>query len=283
MLHSELGRWTGRDPAHFIDGLSLYQYAISASIRHRDPTGLATRPFLKIKDIWVSGPPGKGSGFANVEVQFNNIPCSPAWLVQHVVANGPAVQEDFWEAKQLSNADLYAIPDINSALLMGPPGEPKYQYSDVDPYATFVDGSWHGPETVYARAAVFCASDFGPDGPPDEDPKWGPPPADSPAHSDNPLLELYYTETQPRWWPAAWEPMQLKCPSKGCVYRIFDWWDPDGYPDAYRFTGISVRVANSNVGNHWTDACGTGINSQDGRTFTKWPSSTCKTAFPIQP
>ena len=50
---SDLGRWLQRDPAGYVDGPSLYEYAMGAPVRHRDPMGLAVD--------W-DGPSGPGGG-----------------------------------------------------------------------------------------------------------------------------------------------------------------------------------------------------------------------------
>ncbi|MCW5756521.1 MAG: RHS repeat-associated core domain-containing protein [Phycisphaeraceae bacterium] len=39
---SDLGRWIQRDPAGYVDGPSLYEYAMSAPQSHTDPSGLLT-------------------------------------------------------------------------------------------------------------------------------------------------------------------------------------------------------------------------------------------------
>src|SRR5690606_30681715 len=36
----DLGRWAQRDPAEYIDGPSLYEFARSSPLSHLDPTGL---------------------------------------------------------------------------------------------------------------------------------------------------------------------------------------------------------------------------------------------------
>ena len=41
-LHPILGRFTGRDPKRYVDGMNLYEYVRSESVTMRDPTGLIT-------------------------------------------------------------------------------------------------------------------------------------------------------------------------------------------------------------------------------------------------
>jgi len=42
VLKADLGRWLQRDPAGYVDGASLYEYAISSPVRMVDRTGLAS-------------------------------------------------------------------------------------------------------------------------------------------------------------------------------------------------------------------------------------------------
>jgi len=44
VLKVDLGRWLQRDPAGYVDGASLYEYAISSPVGLRDPMGLAGQP-----------------------------------------------------------------------------------------------------------------------------------------------------------------------------------------------------------------------------------------------
>jgi len=45
VFRSDIGRWLTRDPAGYVDGLSLYEYSASRSILGIDPDGLQMQPF----------------------------------------------------------------------------------------------------------------------------------------------------------------------------------------------------------------------------------------------
>ncbi|MEQ8844953.1 MAG: RHS repeat-associated core domain-containing protein [Phycisphaerales bacterium] len=73
VLKTDLGRWVQRDPAGYVDGPNLYEYALSSPIQMRDSMGLASEitpgPGGCTTDFGCAGPvlptpvdPGEGSG-----------------------------------------------------------------------------------------------------------------------------------------------------------------------------------------------------------------------------
>jgi len=56
VLHFGLGRWTRRDPAGYVDGMSLPEYIGSQPVRTIDPTGLCRLCFADDGDPWDNVP-----------------------------------------------------------------------------------------------------------------------------------------------------------------------------------------------------------------------------------
>jgi RHS repeat-associated protein len=60
VLHSDLGRWTRRDPLAFVDGVNLYGYGRATPLVHVDPSGLACKIDFQCS-LATSSPLGKCS------------------------------------------------------------------------------------------------------------------------------------------------------------------------------------------------------------------------------
>jgi len=77
MLHPTVGRWIQRDPAGYVDGMSLYAYVGNRPVTHSDPTGLTD-----LGTVALAEPPQPMSGGSRNDVVHWDLVPAPESLTR---------------------------------------------------------------------------------------------------------------------------------------------------------------------------------------------------------
>lgn len=97
----EHGRWLQRDPAAYVDGMHLYEYALSSPARFMDPVGLGVSERRAVTDA-ISRDIGEHWGYTYYRNGLTDLP----WLLNTLVSN---VRNSRW-----SDADFVLNPSSQS-------------------------------------------------------------------------------------------------------------------------------------------------------------------------